>query len=295
MAFYETPHLLDIFKQIKDQDLSIAIAVEGGGLRGVVSLAFLKVLNDLGLAQQVQSLSGTSSGAINGAYFLDNNLNGGIQLYREMASRKFVQPLKWPNAMNLDYLFEDRIKIHHPLQLINLHKHPTEFFATVTDTQTGSSHFIKAQSLKNPYEITSLLRATASAPLFSTNKEKLGNQTFNDGHVGPAIPFQNLLEKNVDYVFCLLTQPKGYRKKKKAMNYLMEKAALYKYSRMYKKAFAISHKNYNQQLEYIFNPENKKIIPLVVDEDSFIISKMATDPGEVDRCIEDTMKRFKIN
>ena len=57
-------HTTEIFKRIRDKKLRIGVAVEGGGLREVVSAAMLSCPKDLGLAEQIQCLSGTSSGAI---------------------------------------------------------------------------------------------------------------------------------------------------------------------------------------------------------------------------------------
>lgn len=280
----------EILKEIKNQKRSIAVAVEGGGLRGMVSLAMLYVLKDLGLKDHIKALAGTSSGAINASYFLDDNLDYGLELYKRMASPYFIQPKKWPNAMNLDYLFKDQIPNHFPLSTNEIQKSNIDFFVTVTGVENGRSSALKVQELKPETNVLNVLRASASAPLFSTNKESIEGAIYNDGHVQMAIPYQPLLQYDVDYVLCLMTQKKDYKKQEKFLGMLHRKLALRKYSKSYKKSFADSTDLYNKQLQEIYS--HPKLVPIQIEPEDFIVSKMSTDPSEMDQCLETVRKRI---
>jgi predicted acylesterase/phospholipase RssA len=55
-------------KRPSEDRAKLGLAVEGGGMRGVVSAAMLAALEDLGYADVFDALYASSSGAINCAY-----------------------------------------------------------------------------------------------------------------------------------------------------------------------------------------------------------------------------------
>ena len=280
----------DILKKIKNQKLKIAVAVEGGGLRGLVSASMLDCLKDHGLAEQVQSISGTSAGAINASYFLSNQMQDLFKLYKKMATSDFIQPLKFPNAMNLDFLFNDQIPNHHPVDFDPIRNHE-KFFITVSDIEDGQSKAISSQLTNHPDDFLQLLRASCSAPLYTTNTEKIHGRTYNDGHIGLAIPYQPHLETDVDYILCLMTQKKSYRKKQNLFSKFHQLLALRQYSADFRQRFANSYDLYNAHIEVIF--AHPKIVPVQIEEDDIIISKMCRNPEEVDQCRLSVKKRIE--
>ncbi len=282
--------ITEFLRKIKDENKSIGVAVEGGGLRGVVSHGLLSVLKDLGLYDQIHGIAGTSSGAINASYFLNDKMEDGLALYREMSSKAFIQPHRFPNAMNLDFLFLDRIPNHHPLDLDQLVGSNIPFFVTVTDVLNGTTKAIKAQDLKEPLDFLTLLRASASAPLFTTNTENLYGYWYNDGHVQMAIPYHPLLDLNLDYILCLQTQKKGYNKQENLFGKLHRQLALRRYSQSYKESFFNSCQSYNDQLREI--ETHPKLISIQIEPEDFVVSKMCKNPLEIDRCYEAVRNRF---
>ena len=52
----------------------LGLAIEGGGMRGIVSAAMLQVLEECGMTDCFDAVYGCSSGAINAAYFLAGKL-----------------------------------------------------------------------------------------------------------------------------------------------------------------------------------------------------------------------------
>ena len=282
--------ILDIFKETKNSGKRIALAVEGGGLRGVVSAAMLALFEDLGLVDQIDSVSGTSAGAINLAYFLNKDMKSGLNLYKSLASPRFIQPMAWPNAMNLNYLFEDQIPHHFPLPWEALRTHPIHYYISVTEVSTGRGQWLKAQDAKSDGELISYLRASASAPLFTTNKENISGKSYNDGQVEFSIPYHIFQKEHADVIFCLLTRPRHYQKKKSFPSQLFERLALRGYSAEYKQSFFNITDNYNNDLETVFNSPH--IIPLALEPEDYIVSKMTKNPDDIQRCVDAVYKRF---
>lgn len=282
----------EILKEIRDQNLSFSIAVEGGGLRGVVSGGFLAAIEDFGLGSGLKAISGTSAGALNAAYFLDHKLETLLEIYQHIASPYFIQPWRWPDAMNLKYLFETVIPSYPQPFKQNLQA-TINFYVSMTDVTTGLSQLKKVQNAQNEQELIRYFKASASAPLYSTNQETINGITFNDGHVGQAVPFEKLLNEKCDYVLCLLTQKRGYLKKQSFKSNLLAQLALKKYSQDYKTTYLTSHQVYNQQLNQIFSDQQKKIIPICLEEEDFIVSKMCWSPEKIKKCWQSAYNRLK--
>src|SRR5690606_1755229 len=69
----------------------VGLAIQGGGMRGVISGAMLTALEDLGLATSFDAIYGTSSGAMNGAYLYQGGLWRGLSVYWDhLNSRDFI-------------------------------------------------------------------------------------------------------------------------------------------------------------------------------------------------------------
>src|SRR6476659_5599828 len=61
----------------------VALCVEGGAMRGVVSAGMVSALEELGLVDSFDAVYGSSAGAINAAYFLAGQAAFGTTIYVE--------------------------------------------------------------------------------------------------------------------------------------------------------------------------------------------------------------------
>lgn len=288
----KTRDILDIFKEIKNSGGKVAVAVEGGGLRGIVSASILSLFEDLGLGSQIDAVAGTSAGAINLSYFLNNNMKSCLNLYKTLASPKFIQPFSWPNAMNMSFLFNEQIPLHFPIDWNHLRNQQIPFYITATDVNSGKGVWLKAQDAKADDELIKYVRASSSAPLFTTNKESIDGKLYNDGQVEFSIPYLKFIEEDYDLIFCLLTRPRGYKKTQSLGGNIFEKIALRKYSNQYKKQFTDITQNYNYDLDRLFKNKLTNVVPLAIDPSDFINSKMTKNPNDIQRCIDAVYKRF---
>src|SRR5690242_15780491 len=88
----------------------VALAIEGGGMRGVISAAMLTELEDYGFKNAFDVVYGCSSGGINGAYFLAGETWYPLSIYYDdLTTKKFVdfgRALRRLPILDLDYAFE---------------------------------------------------------------------------------------------------------------------------------------------------------------------------------------------
>jgi predicted patatin/cPLA2 family phospholipase len=74
-----------------DDHARVALLVDGGGMRGVISAAMLCALDDLGYKNAVDIVYGCSAGAVNAAYFIAGDMWYPLSIYYDhLASTTFV-------------------------------------------------------------------------------------------------------------------------------------------------------------------------------------------------------------
>jgi predicted patatin/cPLA2 family phospholipase len=79
----------------RQDDHRVALVIEGGGMRGVVSAGMTAALERLGLTPCFDLVVGASAGAINGAALLAGVAREGAAMYHgPLASRSFVNPAR---------------------------------------------------------------------------------------------------------------------------------------------------------------------------------------------------------
>src|SRR5262245_19667253 len=79
----------------RDDPHRIAVVLEGGGMRGVVSAGMTAALERLGLTRCFDLVVGSSAGALNAAALLGGVARPAAAMYHTvLASRRFVNPVR---------------------------------------------------------------------------------------------------------------------------------------------------------------------------------------------------------
>ena len=119
---------------------SIALAVEGGAMRGVVSAGMVWALEDLGYTHAFDAVYGSSAGAINSAYFLAGQAAVGTTIYYEdINNRSFInlsRPLRGRPIVNLGFLLDDVARNRKRLDVDRVLQSRTPLSVLATDIHT---------------------------------------------------------------------------------------------------------------------------------------------------------------
>jgi predicted patatin/cPLA2 family phospholipase len=88
----------------------LALVIEGGGMRGVVSGGMVTALEARGLLDCFDSIHGSSAGACAGAYFLAGQARLGTRIYYEdINNKRFIDRWRpWIGRPNYERAFLDR-------------------------------------------------------------------------------------------------------------------------------------------------------------------------------------------
>jgi len=164
------------------------IALGGGGARGYAHLGILQALQEKGIRPDI--LSGTSAGAIAGAYIASGKSPAeAFELFRKHRLIDFVQ-VRIPRTglMNLDKL---RIRLSEDIKADDLKDLEIPFFVTVSDIRNGRVEYI------NEGPLVKMVQASASIPVLFSPVEIEGKILADGGIYDnvPVEPLRNVCEK----------------------------------------------------------------------------------------------------
>lgn len=188
----------------------LGLAVEGGGMRGIVSASMLVALEDFGFAGAFDVVYGCSSGAVNAAYFLAGR--GGwypASIYHDdLTTRKFLDMRKLlvvRPPMNLDYVFEivmDQVKPIDYQRVIDSAV-PLRIAITLVD----EIRTLVPDDLASGQELKAALRAGAWLPPGVRGTATFRGQRAVDGGLLTALPFWLAEADGCTHILSLSTRP----------------------------------------------------------------------------------------
>src|SRR5262249_40350905 len=94
------------------------LVVQGGGVRGVYSLAVLAGFEEMGWTRCFDHVAGASAGAMNGAHFITGQARYGVETYIDyLSNRKFIDFFRPRKLVDVDYLIDDLVRHVRPFNL----------------------------------------------------------------------------------------------------------------------------------------------------------------------------------
>lgn len=126
----------------------LALVLEGGGMRGVVSVAMAAALEEEGFHDAFDSIHGSSAGACGGAYFAARQAPLGTTVYYEdINNRQFIDLLRWVRfrpIMDTDFLINEIMRKRKALNVETLVAAPGLMHIVLTDIDA-----LKSSSISN--------------------------------------------------------------------------------------------------------------------------------------------------
>ena len=125
----------------RDDGLRIALIIEGGGMRGIISAGMALTLDELGLVPAFDTVYGASAGAITGAWLLSRP--EGLRGWAEPAYAKTLirrsALLRGRPVVDIRALIEDLYQTTFPMDFAAVLASPVELHPLATDAATGQS------------------------------------------------------------------------------------------------------------------------------------------------------------
>ena len=263
--------------------MKTGLIMEGGAMRGMFTAGVLDVLMENGLG--TDGAIGVSAGAVFGCNYKSHQIGRVIRYNTEYCNDKRYASFK--NLVKTGNLYSEQFCYHEvpekldPFNEAAFAASPMDFFVVCTDVKTGEPIYHKCR--KGDAEDVRWMEASASMPL-AAKIVKIGHYGLLDGGVADSIPVRFFESIGYKRNLIILTQPKGYTKKKNKLLPAI-RARYFRYP-AFVEAVADRHERYNETLSYISMLEQAGKDYVIRPPIPLEIGAMERDPAQLRRVYE---------
>jgi len=189
----------------------VALCIEGGAMRGVVSAGMVVALQRLGLIDVFDAVYGSSAGAMNGAYLLARQALFGTTIYYEdINNARFVdfrRVVRGRPILNLDYLVGEVMNERKRLDVDAVAGSAVPLKVLATHVPSGERHVFSSWDGRDDFLRS--LRAGASMPIVAGPPYRYRGEPYWDALLTEPIPVHAAAGDGVTHIVTLLTRAPG--------------------------------------------------------------------------------------
>jgi predicted patatin/cPLA2 family phospholipase len=188
----------------------IALVIEGGGMRGVVSAGMAAAIEQLGLTDAFDEVHGASAGSFNGAFLLARQATYLTGLYPHgFGDPRFVsfrRAIVGRPVFDLDYVIGEVWRHQRPLRTDLIEASAVELHCTATDVDRAE--IVDLTELRDGEEIRGAMGASARLPWLAGPPVSFRGRRLLDATLAEAIPVHAARLTATD-LLVLQTRPHG--------------------------------------------------------------------------------------
>jgi predicted patatin/cPLA2 family phospholipase len=197
----------------RDDGHRVALVIEGGGMRGVVSSAMCAVIEREGLLDAFDLVAGASAGALNGAALIGGVADGCTREYAgALTDRRFINPARLLLGRAvidvryvLDYAHPDTLDEGRHARAL---QSPIALHAVACDIATARA--VDLTGMADQRSLHDALLASSRLPWIGGEPVALADgRRFLDGGLVEPVPLDTALAAGATHVVALLTRPAG--------------------------------------------------------------------------------------
>ncbi|HDR1883183.1 TPA: patatin family protein [Pasteurella multocida] len=256
--------------------MKVGLVLEGGGMRAMFTAGVLDVF--LTENVQVDGIVAVSAGVLFGVNYPAKQYGRALRYNKKYLNDKrymgWHSLLTTGNIVNKDFAFYELPFTLDPFDAETFRQSKIDFYATLTNVQTGKAEYVKLDDVFNEMEV---LRATSAMPLVSKMVE-INGQYYLDGGIADSIPLKKCQALGYDKIIVVLTRPLEYRKKT-TPSWIFN--LFYRdYPHLVEK-LKTRYQNYNDTVEEIIRLNNNKDIFVIRPSHHLPISRIEKDVEKV--------------
>ncbi|MCL7782590.1 patatin family protein [Pasteurella multocida] len=256
--------------------MKVGLVLEGGGMRAMFTAGVLDVF--LTENVQVDGIVAVSAGVLFGVNYPAKQYGRALRYNKKYLNDKrymgWHSLLTTGNIVNKDFAFYKLPFTLDPFDAKTFRQSKIDFYATLTNVQTGEAEYVKLDDVFNEMEV---LRATSAMPFVSKMVE-INGQYYLDGGIADSIPLKKCQALGYDKIIVVLTRPLEYRKKP-TPSWIFN--LFYRdYPHLVEK-LKTRYQNYNDTVEEIIRLNNNKDIFVIRPSHHLPISRIEKDVEKV--------------
>ena len=268
------------------------LVLEGGGLRALFSAG----VTDVMMENQIRfdGLVGVSAGATFGCNYKSGQI--GRALRYNITFKDDPRYMSWRSLLRTGDLVGAEFSYHVlPTQLDIFDneafcRNPMEFHIVCTDVETGKPVYKRLDTMDG--EGLDWIRASASMPIVSRPVPLEGKKLL-DGGIVDSIPLEYFQRLGFGRNIVVLTQPKGFFKKRTKLMPLFQ-LTMRRYPAIIE-AMGRRHLMYNRQLCYLAEEESKGNVLLIYPADTLPIGRTELNEEKMRRVYQMGRKAAEDN
>ena len=189
----------------------LALAIEGGGMRGVVSAGMTAAVELLGLTACFDLVVGTSAGALNGAGLLAGVADACCTAYHAVfTTRRFINPYRLLiGRAAVDVAFT----LDHADETLDAARHERTVASTIplhcVAVDVDQARAALLSEFRSVEELKAALLASSRMPWVGGAPARFRGRRFLDGGLAESIPYRTAVALGATHVLVLQTRPRG--------------------------------------------------------------------------------------
>ena len=250
--------------------MKTGLVLEGGGMRGLFTAGVMDVMMEKGI--RFDGIVGVSAGASFGCNYKSHQIGRVLRYnvrFKDDPRYMGLRSLLWTgNLVAAEFSYHTLPKELDVFDFETYNSDPAEFHVVCTDVLTGKPVYHRLDFMDD--KGLEWIRASASMPLVSKPVE-IDGRLLLDGGISDSIPLRYFQEQGFEQNLVILTQPKGFYKKKTKLMPLF-----HLFSSRYPaivEAMSRRHLMYNEELAYLEEQERLGKILLVYPQDTLPIGR----------------------
>jgi predicted patatin/cPLA2 family phospholipase len=194
----------------RDDGRRIALVIEGGGMRGVVSAGMTAAIEQLGFTNAFDEVHGASAGAFNAAFLIAGQSSYLTGLYQHgFGNPRFVSVrhlLRGQPLFNMDYVVNEVWRTQRPLRTDRILASAIKLHCTATDVKDAA--IVDLTDLRDDAEIRTAMLASARLPWLAGGPVAFRGQLLFDATLAEPVPV-HVPRRTATDMLVLQTRPHG--------------------------------------------------------------------------------------
>jgi predicted patatin/cPLA2 family phospholipase len=196
---------------LRDDGHRVALVLEGGGMRGVVSAGMTAAIERLGMTEAFDLAVGASAGALNAAALLAGVARGCTAAYSgAFAGPAFINPARLLVGRPA---IDVRFVLRHADGGLDAERHertiasPVALSCVAVDVETAE--IVEFSGMRTRNDLWAALLATSRMPWVGGRPVRVAGRRYLDGGLADAIPLDVALSHGATHALVLQTRPHG--------------------------------------------------------------------------------------
>ena len=258
--------------------MKTGLLLEGGGMRCLYTAGILDIFMKNNI--KIDGIVAVSAGALFGMNYKSKQIGRILRYNKKYAGNKNYMGLysfiTTGNIINEEFCFKKIVNELDPIDYDTYKNSDVDFYAVVTNLETGKAEYIKIDDLQDKNSLE-YLRASGSMP-FISKPVTINNKKYLDGGIADSIPIDKIMNMGFDKVIVVLTRPIDYQKKKS--NQTFPKIYYKKYPK-FVESINNRYKKYNEELQTISKLEEKGKILVIRPSKLVKIKRVEKDKEKI--------------